>query len=113
MPFISFKTNIDLEETEIKNIEKAAGKYISKLDEKDESQLMTSFESDIPMMFRGEDDPCMMIHMDVFGDPDKKQLDEFFSALCDHIEDEINLDRKNIYMNVTPFYSWGANGRYN
>lgn len=52
MPFISFKTNIDLEETEIKNIEKAAGKYISKLDEKDESQLMTSFESDIPMMFR-------------------------------------------------------------
>ena len=53
MPFISFKTNIDLEETEIKNIEKAAGKYISKLDEKDESQLMISFESDIPMMFRG------------------------------------------------------------
>lgn len=113
MPYINFKTNANLSETQIASIESKAGKLISKLSGKDESQLMVSLDNATHMMFRGEDVPCMMIHMDVFGDPDKAELDDFFSSLCEFITLTTEIETNNIYMNVSPFYSWGAGGRYN
>ena len=86
------------------------GKAIELIPGKSESWLMLSFRDNVPMYFKGEDDPCAIMQVKLFGTADEQAYAELTEALTDIIREELDIDPDRIYVAYEEINTWGWNG---
>ena len=104
MPFIDSKVSVKITEEQEKELKTRLGQAISLIPGKSENWLMTGFEDDYHMYFRGDNsEPIAYIEVRIFGGPNKAA----FQKMTEEIT-KIYGDHMYIKYSATP--DWGWNG---
>ena len=110
MPFINAKTNIVISrETQVLLKSKLADAMSSSFPGKTENWLMLTFTGDCNMYFAGNDSPCMMVDIAIFGKQSDTSYDKMTSAVCDLMNKECALPADRVYVKYTEYDRWGWN----
>ena len=67
MPYIETTTSVAVSGKREQAIKERMGKAIELIPGKTEGWLMLSFRDNVSMYFKGEDDPCAICHVKIFG----------------------------------------------
>ena len=70
MPYIATTTNVTINTRKRETLKERMGKAIELIPDKTEAWLMLSFRDGVDMYFRGEDDPCAICQVKLFGTAD-------------------------------------------
>ncbi len=111
MPYI--RTTVSKEITdEKKNALKAKlGQAIALIPGKSESWLMLTFEDNMKMYFRGDcSEDYAYLEVSLFGSASDAAYDRLTQALSEIINEELGIDRSNIYIKYEEAEHWGWNG---
>ena len=110
MPYIKTVTNKSIskeEETEIKN---RIGSAISILG-KSEGWLMVNFEEDSHLYFKGQNDSLIAyVEIKLFGNASSEACSKMTEEVSRIINEELSIDKSNIYVSYYPTDKWGWNG---
>ena len=110
MPFISTKTNFDIDKEKQKKIKAQYGKAISLIPGKSERSLMVAFEN-ADMYFRGEEkDKLAFVEVKLYGSADRTSMNALTGALCDILNTETGIDKGDIYVKYEEVEVWGCGG---
>jgi len=109
MPFVELKTNVKLTDEVKKELSRELGKEIE-LIRKTESWLMLNFIDNQSMYFKGNDLPCVIAEVKLYGEVDSRLADRFTSALTDTISNLTNIPANRIYVNYFGTDNWGYSG---
>ena len=112
MPYISFQTNNKLSKEDKNKIGKKAGELITILPGKVEERLMINVEDDCHLMFRGENNPCMMIQVKLFNASSIEAKTEFANKLVNEISLISGVPVSEIFMNYAEYPNWVVNGTF-
>ena len=110
MPYIAPTTNIPVSGRRKDAIKERMGKAIELIPGKTESWLMLSFRDNVHMYFKGEDDPCAIMQVKLFGTADEEAYANLTEALTDIIREELDIDPDRIYVAYEEINTWGWNG---
>ena len=111
MPFIDLKTNKQItKQTEIQLME-AFGKAIAILPGKSERWLMLDMHDDCRMYFQGDDAPCAMLQVQVFGKINPEKCEELTKELCHIMNDTMGIPEQSTYVKYEEISLWGWNGQ--
>ncbi len=111
MPYIEFKTNIDLTENDILTLKaKTADDLAASFPGKTENWLMLNFETNRTMFFAGDASPCIIANVDLFGNQKNEYYDKFTSTLTETLEKATKIPANRIYIKYTEYSHWGWNG---
>ncbi len=111
MPYI--RTTVSKEITdEKKNALKAKlGQAIALIPGKSEAWLMLTFEDNMKMYFRGDcSEDYAYLEVSLFGSASDAAYDRLTQALSEIINEELGIDRSNIYIKYEEAEHWGWNG---
>lgn len=109
MPFINVKTNskrVDESKVELKA---ALGQSISAIPGKIEAWLMVNIEGSSDMWFKGEDDPCAMFEVSIFGSASDSDYDELTKRICKISEYCLGVPADRTYVKYIETEHWGWN----
>ena len=109
MPCVHVKTNMKVDSSKAENIKSALGEKIQIL-HKSESWLMVEIEDDKMIWFQGQDAPCAMVKVELYGSADRNSCDKMTQAVTDLIFDELGIAKNRVYVNYSEFDTWGYNG---
>lgn len=108
MPYIKTTTNVSIDEIKLANIKSKMGEAI-RLMGKTEDWLMLSFEDNIKMFFKGNDqNPMAFIEVKVLGSVNNSN--EMTGELTNIISNELGIAPNNIYISYQGYSDWGYNG---
>lgn len=110
MPYIATSTNVSISGRKKEAIKERMGRAIEIIPGKTEGWLMLSFRDNVSMFFKGEDDPCAICQVKLFGTADEDTYAELTEALTDILHDELDLDPDRIYVTYEEIGVWGWNG---
>lgn len=111
MPFIHAKTNIDISAEKQKVLKsRLADAMSASFPGKTENWLMIQFDTACSMYFAGSDEPCLLVHMDIFGSQSDASYDKMTAAVCDLISGECGIPADRIYVKYSEVEHWGWNG---
>ena len=111
MPYI--KTSVSKEITcEARNsIKTKLGQAIALIPGKSESWLMLAFEDNVNMYFKGDcSEEYAYIEVSLFGSTSDAAYDRLTAAISEIINEELGIDRANIYIKYEEADHWGWNG---
>ncbi len=111
MPFINVKTNAAICEEKRTNLEKALGKAIELIPGKTEAWLMLAFEGETPMSFKGNEDPCAMVEIKIFGSTTKEAYAAMTKETTEILAKELGVPADRIYVKYEESHLWGWNGK--
>ena len=83
MPYIQTMTNVGISGKKEQTIKQRMGEAIELIPGKSESWLMLSFHDDSHMYFRGEDEPCAICQVKLYGSASERAYDDLTGALTD------------------------------
>lgn len=108
MPYIKTTTNVSIDEIKLSNIKSKMGEAI-RLMGKTEDWLMLSFEDNIKMFFKGNNEnPMAFIEVKVLGSVNNSN--EMTAELTNIISSELGISANNIYISYQGYSDWGYNG---
>ena len=110
MPYIATTSNISISARRRETIKERFGKAIELIPDKTEDWLMLSFRDNVQMYFRGEDDPCAICQVKLFGTADEEAYANLTEALTDILREELDIDPDRIYITYDEVTTWGWNG---
>ena len=110
MPYIATSTNISISGRRKEAIKERMGRAIELIPGKTEGWLMLSFRDNVSMYFKGEDDPCAICQVKLFGSASEETYAELTEALTEILNDELDLDPDRIYVTYEEIGVWGWNG---
>ena len=110
MPHINLKTNIEVNGDTIRELNKIFGKDIEIIPGKTERWLMTSIMDKVPMCFGGNDTPCALAEVSLFGSTSSDVYKNLTSELCRDISTLLNIPQDRIYIKYVEISEWGWNG---
>lgn len=111
MPFIDLKTNKQItKQTEIE-LKEAFGKAIAILPGKSEKWLMLDMHDDCRMYFHGDDAPCAMLQVQVFGKINPEKCEELTKELCRIMNETMGIPEQSTYVKYEEISLWGWNGQ--
>ena len=110
MPYINLKTNRSLSDENKQLLKSGLGQAIELIPGKSESWLMLSFHDDAHMYFRGEDEPCAICQVKLFGTADEENYANLTEALTDILREELDIDPDRVYITYDEVTTWGWNG---
>lgn len=110
MPYIETTTSIAISGKKEQAIKERMGKAIELIPGKTEGWLMLSFRDNVSMYFKGEDDPCAICQVKLFGSASEDTYEALTEALTDILNDELDLDPDRIYVTYEEIGVWGWNG---
>ena len=110
MPYIATSTNVSISGRKKEAIKERMGRAIEIIPGKTEGWLMLSFRDNVSMFFKGEDDPCAICQVKLFGTADEDTYAELTEELTDILHDELDLDPDRIYVTYEEIGVWGWNG---
>ena len=110
MPYIATSTNISISGRRKEAIKERMGRAIELIPGKTEGWLMLSFRDNVSMFFKGEDDPCAICQVKLFGSADEEVYEKLTEELTDILHEELDLDPDRIYITSEEIGVWGWNG---
>ena len=111
MPFINSKVSVKItpeQETELKT---RLGKAISIIPGKSENWLMTGFEDEYHLYFRGDNSaPTAFVEVSVYGGPDKSAFNKLTAEISEIFGDVLGISSDRIYVKYSTTTDWGWSG---
>lgn len=111
MPFIDSKVSVTISQEQEAELVKRLGQAISIIPGKSESWLMTGFEQNYHLYFRGEKNtPTAFVEVKVFGSENKSAFSELTAEICNIFQDVLNIPSDHVYVKYEAVTNWGWNG---
>ena len=110
MPYIATSTNVSISSRRRESIKERMGKAIEIIPGKTEGWLMLSFRDNVSMFFKGEDEPCAICQVKLFGSATEENYAALTEALTEILGDELDIDPDRIYITYEEIGVWGWNG---
>lgn len=111
MPFINSKFNVTLSLKQEKALVSRLGEAISLIPGKSESWLMTGFEPEYHLYFRGENNtPSAFVEVKIFGNENKEAFSNLTAEICNIFNEVLNIPKDHIYVTYEAIGNWGWNG---
>ncbi|MGM9613724.1 MAG: phenylpyruvate tautomerase MIF-related protein [Butyricicoccus sp.] len=110
MPYIAVNISRVLNEQEKEAIKAGLGEKISVIPGKVEKSLMVDIADGRSLYYGGK--PCDGAYLDVkiYGTAAAEDKKAFIEAAFDVMEQQAGLSKKNVYITLSEFPNWGANG---
>ncbi len=110
MPYIATTANIAISGRKKEAIKERMGQAIELIPGKTEGWLMLSFRDNADMYFKGEDDPCAICEVKLYGSAGEEDYANLTEALTDILREELDIDPDRIYVTYSEIDTWGWNG---
>ena len=110
MPYINNITSVGINGRKQQVIKERMGKAIELIPGKTEDWLMLSFRDNVDMFFKGEDDPCAVCQVKLYGSAQEEDYAALTSALTDILYEELDIPTERIYITYEEIGTWGWNG---
>ena len=111
MPFIATRTNKTIDQKTSAELKSALGRAICAIPGKSEAWLMLAFEDNINMYFKGDgSEDYAYIEVSLFGTTSDAAYERLTAAISEIINEELGIERANIYIKYETTDHWGWNG---
>ena len=111
MPYISSKVSVKISDSEEKELKERLGEAIALIPGKSEQWLMTGFEDEYHLYFRGDNSsPTAFIEVKVFGSENKAAFNNLTGEICKIFNEVLGIDKDCIYVKYEAVANWGWNG---
>lgn len=110
MPYIHTTTNVGISGKKEQIIKQRMGEAIELIPGKKESWLMLSFQDDAHMYFKGDDAPCAICQVKLYGSAAEDAYEKLTAALTDILCEELDIETDRIYVTYQEIGTWGWNG---
>ncbi len=111
MPFIDSKISVKVSKEQEQELKTRLGKAISIIPGKSESWLMTGFQDEYHLYFRGDDsEPMAFIEVRLFGEPDKNAFRKMTEEITKIYGDVLKIAPDHMYIKYSATTDWGWNG---
>ena len=111
MPFIDSKVSVKITEEQEKELKTRLGQAISLIPGKSESWLMTGFEDNYHLYFRGENsEPMAYVEVRLFGGPNKAAFQKMTEEITKIFGDILGIAPDHMYIKYSATPDWGWNG---
>ena len=111
MPYIRTTVSKELTSQNKENLKAKLGEAIALIPGKSEAWLMLAFEDNISMYFKGDGtQDYAYLEVSIFGSTSDAAYDRLTAALSEIINEELGIDRANIYIKYEEANHWGWNG---
>lgn len=111
MPMIKTKTTVAISKEQELELKSQLGAAIAILPGKSEQWLMTSFEDNCRMYFKGDNSaPLAFIEVQVFGSINPSCADKLTAKICEICETVLGIASSNVYVKYEEVSMWGWNG---
>ena len=111
MPFIDSKVSVKITEEQEKELKTRLGQAISLIPGKSENWLMTGFEDNYHLYFRGDNsEPIAYIEVRLFGGPNKAAFQKMTEEITKIYGDVLGIAPDHMYIKYSATPDWGWNG---
>ena len=111
MPFINSKVSVRITEEQEKDLKTRLGQAVSILPGKSENWLMTGFEDEYHLYFRGDNsEPAAFIDVQLFGGPDRAAFEKMTAELTKIFGEVLGIAADHMYIRYSTTSDWGWNG---
>ena len=111
MPFINSKVSVKITPEQESELKTRLGQAISLIPGKSENWLMTGFEDDYHMYFRGDNsEPIAYIEVRIFGGPNKAAFQKMTEEITKIYGDVLGIAPDHMYIKYSATPDWGWNG---
>lgn len=111
MPFIDSKVSIAMSNEQEERLKSRLGKAVSLIPGKSEAWLMTGFEDDYHLYFRGDNSqPMAFIEVKIFGKENASAFEALTAEICTIFNEELGIAADHIYIKYEAVANWGWNG---
>lgn len=111
MPFINSKVSVALSDEKEKELKARLGQAIALIPGKSESWLMTGFEDNYHLYFRGENqEPMAFVEVKVYGKENPSAFDALTAEICKIFGEVLGIKADHIYVKYEAVANWGWNG---
>ncbi len=111
MPFINSKVSVTLGDQQEAELKTRLGQAISLIPGKSESWLMTGFEDNYHLYFRGDNsEPSAFIEVKVFGKENPAAFDAMTAEITKIFHEVLGIAPDHIYIKYEAVTNWGWNG---
>lgn len=111
MPFIDSKVSVKISKEQEIELKTKLGKAIETIPGKSESWLMTGFQDEYHLYFRGDDSvPMAFVEVKVFGGENKAAFSKMTGEICRIFDEVLGIPADHIYVKYEAVSSWGWNG---
>lgn len=111
MPYIRTTVSNKISDEARENIKTKLGQAIALIPGKSEAWLMLAFEDNINMYFKGDGtSDYAYVEVSLFGTTSDAAYDRLTAAISEIINEELGIERTNIYIKYEEAEHWGWNG---
>ncbi|MDD6069818.1 MAG: phenylpyruvate tautomerase MIF-related protein [Clostridiales bacterium] len=111
MPFIDSKVSVSISKEQETELKTRLGEAISLIPGKSESWLMTGFQDNYHLYFRGDNSqPTAFVEVKVFGSENPSAFDALTAKICEIFGDVLGIAPDHIYIKYEAVANWGWNG---
>lgn len=111
MPFIDSKVSVSISEEQEKELKNRLGQAIALIPGKSESWLMTGFEDNYHLYFRGDNSqPIAFVEVKVLGGDNHAAFDALTGEICKIFNEVLGIALDHIYVKYEAVKNWGWNG---
>ncbi len=111
MPFIDSKVSVKITKEQEVELKSRLGEAISIIPGKSEGWLMTGFQDEYHLYFRGEDsEPMAFIEVRMFGSSDKTAFRAMTAEITKIFGDVLGIAADHMYIKYSATMDWGWNG---
>lgn len=111
MPFINSKVSVSISEEQEKELKTRLGQAISIIPGKSEAWLMTGFEDNYHLYFRGDNSqPIAYIEVKIYGSENPSAFDALTGEITKIFNEVLGIAPDHIYVKYEAVTNWGWNG---
>ena len=77
---------------------------------KSENWLMVGIEPEYKLWFKGENAPCAMVEVSIFGGTSEKIYENLTQKICKILNETLDIPQARSYVTYTEIDNWGWNG---
>lgn len=111
MPFIDSKVSVKVSKEQELELKTRLGKAVEIIPGKSESWLMTGFQDEYHLYFKGDDSvPMAFVEVKIFGGENKSAFDRMTGEISRIFGDVLGIPADHIYVKYEAVSNWGWNG---
>ena len=111
MPFINAKVSTAISQEQEKQLKERLGQAIAVIPGKSEQWLMTGFQDNYHLYFRGDNSqPAAFIEVQIYGNSNLAAFDKLTGEITKIFNDILKIQSDHIYIKYSPTSDWGWNG---